>query len=601
MFYARLFRIAVLSISFFFAGCHGDDNSVVQVQQDAFTISGTVNGLTGSGLVLQNNAGDDLAISANGSFTFATALTNTSAYAVTVSTQPSGASPTPTCSVANSSGTLSGSNITDITVDCSLLVTVDSTEPKTLTFSWPAVTGATYYKLMKNPDGASGFSQVGSNIVALTVDEIIPVHLHDWSNASYTIDACNASDVCISSSVITTTTLMLNAIGYFKGSNSVANYQLGRIMTMSSDGTIFAVGTNTNEGFIYVFRWSSGTGWTQDTIIQPNSFIFSMSLSGDGNTLALGTSTNQALVYKYTTSWALDTTISGPGSSITYGISVSLSRDGLTLAVGDTNFSSTRGAAYVYRDNGSSWPQLGSDISASDNAGDTVTAAQFGRGVTLSNNGNTLAVGAIYADTASVVDAGKAYVYRWSAGAWGEEAILEASDPGGNRRFGQDLDLSDDGNTLAIGRGSQASVGSAYVFRFSGTWSQQGSPLVATGTGGEGLGTTIAISADGNTLVTGAVFEDSSSTGINPAPDELASNAGAAYVFTFSASSWSESAFVKSRYTEAVDIFGTSVAISADGQTIGVGTPGDDSNSTGINSTPNDDGSTDTSGAIYIY
>ena len=58
------------------------------VELPAYSIGGTVSGLAGSGLVLQNNGGDDLAISADGSFTFATPLVDGSSYEVTVLTQP---------------------------------------------------------------------------------------------------------------------------------------------------------------------------------------------------------------------------------------------------------------------------------------------------------------------------------------------------------------------------------------------------------------------------------------------------------------------------------------------------------------------------------
>ena len=83
---------------------------------DTFTVGGTVTGLAGSGLVLQNNAGDDLPISADGSFTFATALDDTAAYAVTVSTQPS--SPQQTCAVTDGAGNLAGANVTDVAITC---------------------------------------------------------------------------------------------------------------------------------------------------------------------------------------------------------------------------------------------------------------------------------------------------------------------------------------------------------------------------------------------------------------------------------------------------------------------------------------------------
>ena len=80
-----------------------------------FTIGGAVSGLSGSGLVLQDNGGDSYSVTGNGAFTFATKIANGSAYAVTVKTQPS--SPSQTCTVANGTGTASG-NVTNVTVTC---------------------------------------------------------------------------------------------------------------------------------------------------------------------------------------------------------------------------------------------------------------------------------------------------------------------------------------------------------------------------------------------------------------------------------------------------------------------------------------------------
>ena len=73
-------------------------------------------GLAGSGLVLRNNGGDDLAISGNGSFTFATPVPDGDMYRVTVASQPSG--PVQSCSVSNGSGTVSGANVTNVQVTC---------------------------------------------------------------------------------------------------------------------------------------------------------------------------------------------------------------------------------------------------------------------------------------------------------------------------------------------------------------------------------------------------------------------------------------------------------------------------------------------------
>ena len=78
-----------------------------------YTVGGDVTGLTGT-VLLRNNGGDDLSVSADGSFTFATALTDGATYEVTVGTQPTGQ----TCSVTNGTGTIAGADVTDVAVSC---------------------------------------------------------------------------------------------------------------------------------------------------------------------------------------------------------------------------------------------------------------------------------------------------------------------------------------------------------------------------------------------------------------------------------------------------------------------------------------------------
>ena len=82
----------------------------------SYSVGGTVDGLAGSGLVLQNNGGDDLKISANGSFTFSTAVANESEYAITIKTQPRAFSQT--CTVSNGSGTIDTSPVSNVVVSC---------------------------------------------------------------------------------------------------------------------------------------------------------------------------------------------------------------------------------------------------------------------------------------------------------------------------------------------------------------------------------------------------------------------------------------------------------------------------------------------------
>jgi len=92
--------------------------SVEIVCGNIFTVGGTITGLDGSGLVLQDNGGDNDTISGTGNvnFTFATPLIPGAAYVVTILTQPS--NPTQACSVANASGNVSG-NVTNVQISCS--------------------------------------------------------------------------------------------------------------------------------------------------------------------------------------------------------------------------------------------------------------------------------------------------------------------------------------------------------------------------------------------------------------------------------------------------------------------------------------------------
>jgi 6-phosphogluconolactonase (cycloisomerase 2 family) len=96
----------------------GSDITNVEVTctTNSYQIGGTLSGLTGSELTLQNNGGDGRSVTANGSFSFATSVDSGNPYAVTVATQPT--NPRQTCVVTNGSGTVGGSNVTNVQVSC---------------------------------------------------------------------------------------------------------------------------------------------------------------------------------------------------------------------------------------------------------------------------------------------------------------------------------------------------------------------------------------------------------------------------------------------------------------------------------------------------
>jgi hypothetical protein len=109
--------LALLCIAL--AACGGGNGGGAPAPVVSYTVGGVVTGLSGSGLILQNNGGDNVAVSSSGAYTFANALRNGAAYSVTVASQP--AAPAQNCVVTNGSGTISGANVVNVTVVCTVV------------------------------------------------------------------------------------------------------------------------------------------------------------------------------------------------------------------------------------------------------------------------------------------------------------------------------------------------------------------------------------------------------------------------------------------------------------------------------------------------
>jgi len=101
------------SLAAVMTGCGGGGDGGEEETARAYTVGGTVTGLSGT-LVLQNNGGDDLTITSDGPFVFSTPLADGSAYSVTILTSPV----LQNCTVTNGSGTISGADVTDVSVNC---------------------------------------------------------------------------------------------------------------------------------------------------------------------------------------------------------------------------------------------------------------------------------------------------------------------------------------------------------------------------------------------------------------------------------------------------------------------------------------------------
>jgi hypothetical protein len=339
---------------------------------------------------------------------------------------------------------------------------------------------------------------------------------------------------------------------------------------------------------------------------------------------------------------------SNAGQSDLFGMNVALSADGNTMAVaapweksaaeginGDQNDDSLpqAGAVYVFTRSGDSWQQQAyvkaSNTGRRDNDGD-----QFGFSVALSGDGNTMAVGATTEDSNatgingnqaddSAQSAGAVYLFARTGNTWSQQAYVKGSNTEAGDLFGYDVSLSHDGNTLAAagydedgpGRGVNVDQGNGgngsgaiYVFSRTATnWRQDAYLKGSRSEGNDALGFSVAISGDGNTIVAGAGDESCLVGGVNPVgcdtdkpADASGGSAGAAYVWARSGNTWTEQAFLKASNPDLQDWFAVNLAVSADGNTVLVGAPMEDSRARGINGEQQDNSATE-SGAAYLF
>lgn len=235
-----------------------------------------------------------------------------------------------------------------------------------------------------------------------------------------------------------------------------------------------------------------------------------------------------------------------------FGGSVAVSGD--TAVVGamfDDEAGSDAGAAYVFVRMDGVWTQqqklLASDAAADDHFGASISVS--GESVIVGSPGN---------DKKSA-DAGAAYVFVRSAGAWTEEQKLVSSDGAVGDRFGGAVSISMD--TAVVGASHDADkgadTGAAYVFeRTAGAWSEKTKLGAVDGAAGDLFGSAVAV--DGVTVVVGA-FQG----------DEKGAESGAAYVFASTVGLWMPQQKLTAKDGTAGDNFGGAVAISGDTALIG--------------------------------
>lgn len=119
---------------------------------------------------------------------------------------------------------------------------------KTFRFTWTDVGGETEYRLLEDPNGTSGYTQVGV-LAANSTSHSLEVALHNRVNARYILQACNAAGCagCADSAPVSVSGNLAQAVGYLKASNTDAGDLFGVAVALSANGSTLAIGASSED------------------------------------------------------------------------------------------------------------------------------------------------------------------------------------------------------------------------------------------------------------------------------------------------------------------------------------------------------------------
>jgi len=598
------------------------DNSIVStVNSDIgrrYTVSGSISGLNGT-IVLRNSVSesnhDDLTLTENGNFTFVVPVNDSTNYYVSVSTQPEGQ----TCTISNGSGTISAADINSVSVSCA----DHSTDSSLSAMSLSALTlDQTFQSSQTSYTSTVTFGVTSTRLTPTTTDTnaTITVNGNAVANGSSSgvialSTGANQISVIVTAENSTTTTYTITVTresasgglaqqAYIKASNTDAGDSFGSRVSLFGDTlAVSSIGERSgvlgdeeddglvSSGAVYVYTKNGSGDWSQQAYLKASNFaqqhlpVYFGSGFKFGQSLAL----------------AQDTLVVGaPGES---GLSPGINGDQTNILHGNEI-----GAAYVFTRSGSTWTQQAYIKPSYISSG----ALKFGTSVALSDDGNTLVVGTPYEHGVSTgingVEnnqtggfIGAVWVYTRTGSTWTKQAYIKASISVGY--FGGSVGLTDDGNTLAVSSGETVHL----LTRSGTTWSYQDLVRASNRESNtfDGFGT---LSISGDTLAVGAYSEDSTASGIDGDQGNGSTiygttyNSGAAYIFTRDGSgAWSQDSYIKASNPSQGALFGSTLSLSNNGDSLLVGAYQNTSGSSGVDADQTINGPTAISGAAYLF
>ncbi len=256
----------------------------VNCTTNKYLVSGTASGVAGTGLVLQNNLGNDLSVNANGTFAFSTAISSGAAYSVSIKTQPT--NPSQTCSLSASSGTITAANVSNVALTC-------VTNPYKIGGTVTGLAGAGLILQNKagddlpvNADGTFKFSTsiLSGQTYAVTV-KTQPSNVSQSctvANPNGTVGGADVANVAIT--CVTNKYTVSGTAAGLSGAGLVVQNNLGNDLAIAANGT-----------FTFTTTIASGQPYSVSVKSQPSNPSQTCTLSAPSGTVTNGNIVTVAL------------------------------------------------------------------------------------------------------------------------------------------------------------------------------------------------------------------------------------------------------------------------------------------------------------------
>jgi hypothetical protein len=449
-----------------------------------YSIGGTLSGLgDGKSVVLQNNGGDDLSLSANGGFIFATALGGGNVYDVSVLTQPADQ----TCTVSNGTGTLFGLNVTDVTVSC---VTVS----RNIGGSVSGLDSGKNVILQNNggddltvsANGSFSFATALLSGSTYNVTVLTPPSEQSCtvSNGSGTVSGADISDVAVVCRAWNGTALVEH-----DDTGDATHPQV----VADGNGNAIAVWAQSDGSFIHIRanRYVAGSGWLAPISIDSDNSNDTASpqlaMDGSGNAVVVWTQNAKIWTNRYTAGvgWGAATSIStGVTSVATPQIAVDTNGDAVAVWQQSTGAQNNIWANHYLA--GWGWDTA---TTISDGAGDA-TVPQ----VATDTSGNAVAVWAQFDGARDNIMAN-----RYLAGSgWGTAGLIETDNNGA--AADPHVSVAADGNGMAVWQQSDGTRTNIWANRFATATGWDGAMLIEHDDAGPATDPRIAVDGTDNAV-----------------------------------------------------------------------------------------------------